>query len=57
MYFALRPEKLAITQSMIFGSMKREFYLEHYDQERWPVESSNVPSASHSKRLGLTNVT
>ena len=46
-YFALRPEKLAITQSMIFGSMKREFYLEHYDPERWPVEESRVPSVSH----------
>jgi cytochrome b subunit of formate dehydrogenase len=47
-YFAVRPEKLDITQSMIFGSMKRKFYLEHYDPERWPVEGSNVPSPSHS---------
>jgi cytochrome b subunit of formate dehydrogenase len=46
-YFALRPEKLAITQSMIFGSMKRDFYLEHYDPERWAVEESSVPSVSH----------
>jgi cytochrome b subunit of formate dehydrogenase len=46
-YFALRPEKLAITQSMIFGSMKRDFYLEHYDPERWAVEESRVPSVSH----------
>ena len=30
-YFALRPEKLVITKSMIFGSMSREFYLEHHD--------------------------
>jgi cytochrome b subunit of formate dehydrogenase len=34
-YFAVRPEKLDITKSMIFGSMKREFYLKHYDPERW----------------------
>src|SRR6266481_674173 len=27
-YFAIRPEKLDITKSMIFGSMKREFYLQ-----------------------------
>jgi cytochrome b subunit of formate dehydrogenase len=47
-YFAVRPEKLAITQSMILGSMKREFYLEHYDPERWPVEPSHVPSPSHN---------
>jgi cytochrome b subunit of formate dehydrogenase len=37
-YFAVRPEKLDITKSMIFGSMRREFYLEHYDPERWPLE-------------------
>jgi hypothetical protein len=34
-YFAIRPEKLDITKSMIFGSMRREFYLKHYDPERW----------------------
>jgi cytochrome b subunit of formate dehydrogenase len=37
-YFAVRPEKLDITKSMIFGSMRREFYLKHYDPQRWPVE-------------------
>jgi cytochrome b subunit of formate dehydrogenase len=40
-YFAVRPEKLDITKSMIFGSMRREFYLTHYDPQRWIVE---VPS-------------
>ena len=39
-YFAIRPEKLDITKSMIFGSMKREFYLQHYDAERWPIEEA-----------------
>jgi cytochrome b subunit of formate dehydrogenase len=39
-YFAIRPEKLDITKSMIFGSMKREFYLEHYDPERWKIEQT-----------------
>jgi cytochrome b subunit of formate dehydrogenase len=38
-YFAVRPEKLDITKSMIFGSMRREFYLKHYDPRRWIVES------------------
>ncbi len=38
-YFAVRPEKLDITKSMIFGSMRREFYLRHYDPRRWIVES------------------
>ncbi len=37
-YFAVRPEKRDITKSMIFGSMPREFYLEHYDPARWPPE-------------------
>ena len=36
-YFALRPEKLFITNSMIFGWMSREKYLEHHDPQRWPV--------------------
>jgi cytochrome b subunit of formate dehydrogenase len=36
-YFAVRPEKFAITKSMIFGSMSREFYLKHHDPERWPA--------------------
>ena len=34
-YFALRPEKLVITKSMVFGTMTREHYLEHHDPERW----------------------
>jgi cytochrome b subunit of formate dehydrogenase len=40
-YFAVRPEKLDITKSMIFGTMRREFYLTHYDPERWQVEVSS----------------
>jgi hypothetical protein len=36
-YFAIRPEKLDITKSMIFGSMRREFYLKHYDPQLWAV--------------------
>jgi cytochrome b subunit of formate dehydrogenase len=34
-YFALRPEKLVITKSMVFGTIPREHYLEHHDPERW----------------------
>ena len=37
-YFAVRPEKIDITKSMIFGTMKRDFYLTHYDPQRWTVE-------------------
>jgi len=44
-YFAVRPEKLAITKSMIVGSMSRDFYLEEHDPERWVVEPSAAPSS------------
>jgi cytochrome b subunit of formate dehydrogenase len=38
-YFAVRPEKLPITASMIVGSMSREFYLQEHDPKRWVVET------------------
>ena len=38
-YFAVRPEKLPITASMIVGSMSREFYLKEHDPQRWVVKS------------------
>jgi cytochrome b subunit of formate dehydrogenase len=37
-YFAVRPEKLPITASMIVGSMSREFYLKEHDPSRWVVK-------------------
>jgi cytochrome b subunit of formate dehydrogenase len=49
-YFAVRPEKFAITESMIFGSMSREFYLQEHDPQRWVVE----PSMS-AKQQGSAN--
>jgi len=49
-YFAVRPEKFAITESMIFGSMNREFYLKEHDPQRWMVE----PSMS-GKHPGISN--
>jgi cytochrome b subunit of formate dehydrogenase len=48
-YFAVRPEKRDITKSMIFGTMRREFYLTHYDPERWNVEVSSTGSARSDK--------
>ncbi len=47
-YFGVRPEKLPITKSMIFGWMCREFYLHEHDPARWVVgrpHASHVPSA------------
>jgi cytochrome b subunit of formate dehydrogenase len=37
-YFALRPEKLAITRSMVLGSISKEHFLEHHDPTRWAPE-------------------
>jgi cytochrome b subunit of formate dehydrogenase len=39
-YMGLRPEKLPITKSMIFGWMDRDFVLKEHDPERWVVETS-----------------
>jgi len=38
-YFAVRPEKWWITNSMIFGWITRRQYLEHHDPDRWVVQS------------------
>jgi cytochrome b subunit of formate dehydrogenase len=48
-YFAVRPEKLDIMKSMIFGSMKRDFYLKHHDPERWAIESLDPSSETGGK--------
>ena len=39
-YFAVRPEKIPITKSMIFGWMSRDFYLEEHDPQRWAVDAA-----------------
>jgi formate dehydrogenase gamma subunit len=36
-YFALRPEKLHFTRSMILGWITREEYRAHHDTNRWQV--------------------
>jgi cytochrome b subunit of formate dehydrogenase len=47
-YFAVRPEKLVITKSMITGSLDRDHYLEHHDPERWALETANARQAGGS---------
>lgn len=37
-YFAIRPEKLWITRSMILGWVTRGDYLAHHDPARWAAE-------------------
>jgi len=36
-YFAVRPDKIWLTKSMLFGYVDREDYLGHHDPERWIV--------------------
>ena len=36
-YFAIRPEKLWITKSMVFGTVSRDDYLAHHSPQRWDV--------------------
>jgi cytochrome b subunit of formate dehydrogenase len=47
-YFAVRPEKLVITKSMISGSLSREHYLDHHDPERWALEPTEYAKAQRS---------
>jgi formate dehydrogenase subunit gamma len=44
-YFAIRPEKLFLTKSMIFGWITREQYLAHHDPNRWPAVAEQAPTA------------
>lgn len=48
LYFAVRPEKRWITLSMLHGWISRERYLEHYDENRWPVEVTASEDAAAS---------
>lgn len=41
-YFAVRPEKLWLTRSMVFGYVDRDRYLEHHDPERWVVTQDST---------------
>jgi hypothetical protein len=47
-YFGVRPEKLPITKSMIFGWMSRDFYLEEHDPQRWAAEKSSPPQKGYA---------
>lgn len=35
-YFALRPDKFALTRAMVTGTLDRDFVLEHHDPRQWP---------------------
>lgn len=40
-YFALRPEKLLYTRSMIKGWITRNEYLDHHDADKWQVTNND----------------
>lgn len=48
-YMGIRPEKLPITKSMIFGWMSRDFYLEEHDPKRW------APDTGRKKKLAASD--
>jgi cytochrome b subunit of formate dehydrogenase len=48
-YFGIRPEKLAITKSMVFGYMDKDFYLEEHDPKRWAVEETTSTSGTGTR--------
>ena len=41
-YFAIRPDKLWMTKSMIFGWVSRDNYLAHHDPKRWVVTDDST---------------
>ena len=47
-YFAVRPDKIWLTKSMIFGSVDREQYLAHHDPNRWNVSESSSDASDLS---------
>jgi len=55
-YFGLRPEKRAITKSMIFGWMDRDFYLKEHDPKRWVIDTpSSLSTSDGVEDRGLTD--
>jgi cytochrome b subunit of formate dehydrogenase len=45
-YMGIRPEKLPITKSMIYGWMSKDFYLEEHDTVRWAAKVTVETKAS-----------
>lgn len=53
-YFAIRPEKWEMTQSMLFGWISRRHYLEHHDPQRWVVPGApQKPSGPDQQQIAV----
>ena len=48
-YFAVRPDKWWITNSMIFGWITRRQYLEQHEPSRWAVAGADAPAKSSER--------
>lgn len=55
-YFALRPEKLWITWSMVRGWIDREHYVAHFDPEKWVVGEREITSGQASGAVADASV-
>ncbi len=54
-YFAVRPEKLWFTRSMIKGWITRDEYLEHFDAAQWNVSGEEAQSAPEEAGVGAAS--
>lgn len=52
-YMGIRPEKLPITKSMIFGWMSRDFFLREHDPKRWLVKGE--PASAKKRSYAATD--
>ena len=54
-YFAIRPEKLWFTRSMIKGWITRDEYLEHFDSAQWNVSGEEAQSVPQEAGVGAAS--
>jgi cytochrome b subunit of formate dehydrogenase len=54
-YFALRPEKLWLTRSMVVGWITREEYREQHDPERWRIDRTGGAEPPAAGREGVAD--
>jgi hypothetical protein len=52
-YMGIRPEKLPITKSMIFGWMSRDFFLREHDPKRWLA--TGAPASAKKRSCAATD--
>lgn len=53
-YFAVRPEKLSTTKSMLVGWVPRAQYLEHHDPQRWVIGAAAAAPMDGTPKMRVT---